>query len=60
MERTASIRSATILAFPVGGRRGERDWGAQAVERSAPQAVVDCDAWYHQSAMDEPKPQGNA
>lgn len=58
MERTASIQSATILAFPTGGRLGPRAWGAQAEKPK--ETIVDCDAWYHQAAMDEEKPRGNA
>ncbi|WP_279479491.1 DUF2735 domain-containing protein [Aureimonas sp. SK2] len=61
MERTASIQGATILAFPVGGRRGARAWGAQPAQADLPQeTVVDYDAWYHQAAMDDEKPRGNA
>ncbi|RIY03750.1 DUF2735 domain-containing protein [Aureimonas flava] len=61
MERTASIQGATILAFPLGGRRGARAWAAQAADRNpVPEMVVDCDAWYHQAAVDEAKPRSDA
>ncbi len=58
MERTASIQGATILAFPAGGRRSPRAWGAQAEKPK--ETIVDCDAWYHQAAVDGEKPLGNA
>lgn len=61
MERNASIQGATILAFPRGGRREARAWGAQPAEKAPAQEVImDCDAWYHQAAMEEAKPRGSA
>ncbi|WP_367171479.1 DUF2735 domain-containing protein [uncultured Aureimonas sp.] len=61
MERNPLSPTATILAFPVGGRREARLWGAAPQDRAAVrEVIVDCDAWYHQAAMDETEPRGNA
>jgi hypothetical protein len=61
MERNPLSPTATILAFPVGGRREARLWGTASQDRAPTrEVIVDCDAWYHQAAVDETKPHGNA
>jgi hypothetical protein len=61
MDQTDSIKSATILAFPHAGRREARAWGVEPPQSLLPKAtIVDCDAWYHQAAVDEDKPHGSA
>ena len=50
-------RSATVLAFPKGGRSAltRRDGAARLIpnDNQPPQQIVVTDAWYHQAAMAE-------
>jgi hypothetical protein len=53
---SASLPSAKIYQFPVGGRRalsGFRADGNLAAEQSAPRMAIT--GWYHEAAIEEAK-----
>jgi hypothetical protein len=53
---SASLPSATIYQFPVGGRRavgGYRTENKPAIDQAAPRMVSS--GWYHEAAIEEAK-----